>query len=103
MGASGSLVNLRLMMRPPGDHQWRMGFWVVDHAAGHAIDGFDEFRVDNRFGITLGDYCAFSHGDDVVGVAAGLVHVMKDGDQGGAVFPVELAAELQHLDLVRWV
>lgn len=91
------------MMSPPGYHQRRVGFGVVDDTAGHAVDGFDEFCVADRFGVALGDDCAFSHGDDVVGVTAGLVHVMKDGDKGGADFAVELAAEFQHLDLVCWI
>lgn len=50
-----------------------------------------------------GDDPSIAHGDHDVGIAGGLVQLVREGDHGGAVAPVELAAELQDLDLVREV
>ena len=42
---------------------------------------------------------AVTHGDDVIGIAAGVVEIVQHRDQGLTALAVELAEQIQQLDL----
>ena len=60
----------------------------------------DEFRGDDRLRRSLSDDGTVLHRDDLIGVPAGLVEVVKHGDQRVPVFVIELREQVEQLDLV---
>src|SRR5690606_28838458 len=83
-----------------GDHQGVAGDRVGDDDRGKTEDLTDQVGGDDLAGRALGDDMARLHGDEVIGVAGGLVEVVQNGDDGAAAFAVELPYQVQDLDLV---
>src|SRR5262245_12225292 len=61
-------------------HQRCAGLGVVDDLAPETVDVLDELFGDHGLRITVRDDASPLHGDDLIGITAGMVEVVKHHD-----------------------
>ena len=67
--------------------------------AGKAEDVLDEAFGNDLLRPAFGENAPILHGDQMGGVATGVIKVVQDGNHGAA-FGVEVGEKVEHLDLV---
>ena len=103
---AGSLPHLqssRNFMSALRNDERRMGDRILDDDAGQAKYLFDHFLGDDRRRPALRRHLPLAQGNEMAGIAAGLVEVVEHHDNGSAAIHVEVAQKFQELDLMRQV